>query len=100
MSVMIKGIKLPTCCDGCFALDDSGDYPYCLISHDQRGYTFRADKRRMPSCPLGEVPIPHGRLIDANECHKYFYDHLDDLHMEIAEIAIEEMPTIIEAEGT
>ena len=49
-------IKMPKCCEECFALDDMGDYPFCLISHDQRGYTFNTRKYRMDSCPLKEVP--------------------------------------------
>ena len=45
-------MPMPTCCDECFALDDHGDYPFCLISQDQRGYTFNTRKNRMPTCPL------------------------------------------------
>lgn len=45
-------MKMPSCCEECFALDDHSDYPYCLISHDQRGYTFNTLANRMPSCPL------------------------------------------------
>ena len=45
-------VSMPKCCDECFALDDNGDYPFCLISKDQRGYTFNVRKNRMPSCPL------------------------------------------------
>ena len=45
-------IKMPKCCDECFALDDYGDYPFCLISQDQRGYTFNTKEKRMPTCPL------------------------------------------------
>lgn len=45
-------MPMPKCCDECFALDDHGDYPFCLISKDQRGYNFNAQQNRMPSCPL------------------------------------------------
>ena len=45
-------MPMPVCCNDCFALDDYGDYPSCLISHDQRGYNFRVREQRMPSCPL------------------------------------------------
>lgn len=45
-------MPMPRYCDECFALDDNGDYPYCRISHDQRGYTFNVRQNRMPSCPL------------------------------------------------
>ena len=43
---------MPKCCDECFALDDHGDYPFCLISQDQRGYNFNTREKRMPTCPL------------------------------------------------
>ena len=48
-------ISMPKCCDECFALDEHGDYPFCLISQDQRGYTFNTHEKRMPTCPLKEV---------------------------------------------
>lgn len=32
------------------------------------------------------------KYIKASECEKYFYEHLDDLHMIAAMNAIEEMP--------
>lgn len=32
------------------------------------------------------------KYIKASECEKYFYEHLDDLHMTAAMNAIEEMP--------
>lgn len=55
--VLIKGMEMPKCCDECFALDEHGDYPYCLISKEQRGYTFRTREKRMPNCPLTEEKI-------------------------------------------
>lgn len=48
-------MKLPSCCDECFAFDDYGDYPYCRISQDQRGYTFNKLESRMPSCPMKDA---------------------------------------------
>lgn len=34
------------------------------------------------------------RLVNADDAEKYFYEHLDDLHMLAAMNAINEMPTI------
>lgn len=45
-------IPMPKCCEECFALDDYGDYPFCIISKDQRGYNFNVIEKRMPTCPL------------------------------------------------
>ena len=62
---MIKINKpMPQCCDDCFAFDDRGDYPYCLISQYSTGYTFDSAKRRMNYCPLiEEEPIPDAKYI-------------------------------------
>ena len=34
------------------------------------------------------------RLIDADACEEYFYDHMTDAAMAVAMCAIDEMPTI------
>ena len=53
---MIKIDKpMPSCCYECFACDESGDYPYCTISQDSRGYNFPTREQRMPTCPLREI---------------------------------------------
>lgn len=52
MGMIQIDMEMPKCCDECFALDDNGDYPFCLISQDQRGYTFNTKEKRMPTCPL------------------------------------------------
>lgn len=66
MSILIKGMEMPSCCDDCWALDEYGDYPVCRITSEQRGYNFRIREKRMDNCPLVPVP-PHGRLIDADD---------------------------------
>ena len=55
MSKAILMIDMPSCCDECFALDDNGDYPVCLITQEQRGYTFRTRERKMDGCPLKPI---------------------------------------------
>lgn len=69
MSVLIKGMEMPKSCAECWALDDDGDYPFCCITHEQKGYTFRTREQRMERCPLEEIR-PHGRLIDADSLEK------------------------------
>ena len=56
MSVIVKGKPMPKTCFECFALDDNGDYPTCIITQTARGYTFRVREKRMPNCPLEEMP--------------------------------------------
>lgn len=55
MSKAILMIDMPSCCDECFALDDNGDYPVCLITQEQRGYTFRIREQKMDRCPLKPI---------------------------------------------
>lgn len=56
MSKAILVIDMPSCCDKCFALDDNGDYPMCLITQEQRGYTFRTREQKMDRCPFKPLP--------------------------------------------
>lgn len=56
MNKAILVIDMPKCCDECLALDDNGDYPYCLITGECRGYTFRVREQKMDKCPLKSVP--------------------------------------------
>ena len=63
-------MPLPKCCGTCFALDDTGDYPLCLISKEQRGYTFNVNACRMPHCPLKEEDI-----VRCKDC-KHWHDPL------------------------
>lgn len=108
MSIIVKGELMPKTCFECFALDDNGDYPTCIISQSSRGYTFRVREKRMPDCPLVELPEKHGRLIDAD---KIRYEHHEKIGLGIDyginensyyDIAyktqIDKMPTIVEAE--
>ena len=56
MGKAILVIDMPNCCDECFALDDNGDYPFCLITQEQRGYTFRTREQKMDKCPFKLAP--------------------------------------------
>ena len=64
-------MPLPKCCGTCFALDDTGDYPLCLISKEEMGYTFNMNVCRMPHCPLKEEDI-----VRCKDC-KYWNDPLN-----------------------
>ncbi len=55
MSKAILMIDMPSCCYECFALDDNGDYLVCLITQEQRGYTFRTREQKMDRCPLKPI---------------------------------------------
>lgn len=61
--VYIQGMKMPTSCSVCWALDDYGDYPRCRITEEQRGYNFPIRQKRMDNCPLVLIS-KHGDLIE------------------------------------
>lgn len=99
MSILINGMKMPTSCDMCWALDDYGDYPRCRITEEQRGYNFPIREKRMDNCPLVPVP-PHGDLIDAGEFFKDINESvlLTQGFKETFNLFFDEQLTIIEAE--
>ena len=60
MSILIKGMEMPTGCLSCDFCNPFVDEPYC------RRLMRRTPKvSRLDGCPLIEIP-PHGRLIDAD----------------------------------
>lgn len=67
MSIILKGIDLPKSCGECeFNYNlEGGSYEWweCVILHDD----INQFDTRQTDCPLIEIPIPHGRLIDGNK---------------------------------
>lgn len=89
MSILIKGMEMPTSCDDCFL-----PLRYCPYAMKPNG-----------KCPIVPVP-PHGRLIDADALLEHMMKIHDKWKMEghytpttDDEIMTINMPTIIEAEG-
>ena len=70
MSVLIKGMKMPTSCDGSCPLYDC-EFLRCNITYTEPWLGHDGEPIEVPipipsDCPLIELP-PHGRLIDADE---------------------------------
>lgn len=116
MSILIKGMEMPTNCGDCYfeqigaEEDDYGDtfcISYCLLTEWRIALSNR-DDMKLPSCPLVEIPTPHGRLIDKDELLKFFMDYAWDwssvdgitttaaLKQVISDV--KNAPTILEAE--
>lgn len=76
--MIVIDIEMPTCCDECFALDDHGDYPYCMISHEQRGYTFNVRENRMDRCPLRDCSRPNCDAAEHDSAGCLGYGHGED----------------------
>lgn len=94
MSVLVKGMEMPELYETYkvnFAMTNDGKIVMGMCPLNETGYR-----------PVGEVvalPDHHGRLVDAGKCAEYFWEHLDDNGMAGAMNAINDMPTIVEAEG-
>lgn len=119
MSILIKGMEMPTSCL-------RGECPiageYCGLWEEKHWKSpDEPYRKRHPKCPLVPVP-PHGRLIDADEFvkrHKDWYCvncerrknsngrfvyEIGDAPCRACDIgdmidAVDDAPTIIEAEG-
>ena len=89
MGVYIKGMEMPKKCLWC---------PLMYIGFCQVTKTdVNSDLgRRADDCPIVEVQEPHGRLIDVDEI---CFSMTNGIDQDIAEEAIRESTTVIEAEG-
>lgn len=99
MSILIKGMDMPTGCYTCpiiYSEDGVFDFecPFnsYLLWHD----TEDVIRYRPDSCPLVEVPTPHGRLIDADYLKK---DRINISGTDfVLLVDVDNAKTIIEAE--
>lgn len=123
MDILIKGMDMPTNCGDCYfeqvgaeedvyGEDVYGDtcISYCLLTEWRIALSNR-DDMKLPSCPLVEIPTPHGRLIDETtiqgaliaEAYKndgkfQFGDTIKWTPSEVEEIVSNSVPTILESE--
>ena len=108
MSILIKGLIMPSCCDGCTFSDWSNlhqtascklhDYDPCFADYS-REYT----DKRAEFCPLIEIPESHGDLIDRDALLDMVRDVNTDYYSEVLGVTVEDIdsaPTVIEAEGS
>lgn len=63
MSVLIKGMGMPKCCDEC-PLGEYEDSEWFSCSLMDMDYRHMAQCDRLDDCPLVALPENHGRLID------------------------------------
>lgn len=60
MSILIKDMEMPECCEVCPCYNWIEDI--CRITESPNDFS----DARIEDCPLVEVSTPHGRLIDAD----------------------------------
>ena len=102
MSVMIRGMEMPSGCNTCQLHVLCFDYYVCRAKKLERGDYLDVDDeaiagRRHSCCPLVEIPTPHGRLIDADELETHV-DNWWDIGEYVFADTIRNADTIIEAE--
>ena len=103
MSVLIKGMEMPRNCITCPLCECRNECAYCEVGNKYLSWDWdeRLRNNRNDKCPLVEVPS-HGRLVDADVVYDKIAeaDHAGNyVDMDAVGMAMEEVPTIIEAEG-
>ena len=95
MSVLVKGMRMPSKCKDCpmywydRSISDEQERHICSLKPWKR--FWGSLEVRQAWCPLVEVKTPHGRLIDADDYKRLL---ADDSKLWV----LEHTPTIIEAE--
>lgn len=108
MSVLVKGMEMPTSCP-CSLLGIGYDtYCFAVYGIPKRCLEYELcckNETRPDWCPLAEVPTPHGRLIDGDVLEEKAIEK-SEKHGEMANVLdnvitaydISIAPTIIQAE--
>lgn len=104
MSVLIKGMEMPKTCEACPFAEWSNIYQTstCKFLSVYKGKYIAFDSfskeyltTRSKHCPLVEVPIPHGDLIDINNVKRV----IEAIGLSFGvDIDLGTYPTVIESE--
>ena len=111
MSILIKGMEMPTCCFKCgfyhHSVDDGYyDFEYCGANNTEFNNAYDSTKphinpfeEKLRTCPLVPVP-PHGRLIDADALAEQAITEwfCGNPRVNVPWRAVSDAPTIIQAE--
>ena len=105
MSVIVRGMEMPDCCGHCpFRIKANPDENICRASGELFEETLGIlTKWRHSSCPLVDIPTPHGDLIDRNNLGATDFElimcngNFEELARMLVE-KIEKAPTVIEEE--
>lgn len=95
MSIIIKGLDMPNTCGQCnLRAFDEWEDEYCtVLCSDIEDHTKRLD-----SCPLVEIPNPHGKIIDVDNLIPQEV-WIDEMSFEAVDYDdIKDVPTILEEE--
>lgn len=92
MSVLIKGMEMPKHCIDCPMKNEEDD---CLVQELQHWKDWDSMKA---GCPLVDVPVPHGRLIDVENVKSKMLPLSFSVQKWISEVGLANCKTVIEAE--
>lgn len=103
MSILIKGMEMPTHCIDCPFMV-SRDNDDCILQSDEANENFENWEQMKAGCPLIHVP-DHGRLIDADALTAKFkgmglgeHSLIERLFADGVYVMIDYAPTVIPAE--
>ena len=113
MSILIRGMEMPKRCIDCPFMV-SRDNDDCILQSDEANAKFNSWDDMKASCPLVEIPTPHGRLGDLDALYAEIsngnkaYNGIEGYDGEYPNIAnvddcldaIKYADTVIEAEGS
>ena len=101
MSILIKGMEMPKRCIDCPFMV-SRDNDDCILQNDEANAKFNSWDDMKASCPLVEIPTPHGNLKDESDIISLIEVMFckDKDGMEHAIQCVKDAPTVIEAEGS
>ena len=100
MSIVIKGLNLPSNCNECYLMEDSG----CIVTGYHwvtRGYIdmgFDPAEDRHKNCPIIELPESHGRLIDGDEAERRLRPRDFSQQPWLSRYDLKSLPTIVPGE--
>ena len=92
MSVFVKDMEMPKCCEDCPMYND--EIGWCYQKQVHIFEVRDIGEPRPICCPLKEITTPHGKLIDAAEMSR-IYTHYGNKDLDYM---LEEMDAVIEAE--
>ena len=101
MSVIIKGMKMPSSCEKCRFSGFGGLRNERVVCMFTGANAYMNEVQYLDDCPLIPVP-PHGRLIDADALERMGYKLVRDIYRDgrwmWEQAFLDVAPTILEAE--
>ena len=98
MSVIVKNMKMPKNCMSCPFPAVGVDAYYCHCpTQDGKEYDFKYADTIPDTCPLVDIPIPHGRLIDATFEENHYASMFLDPTPDVTEQDKHKARTVIDA---